>query len=439
MAAASGASDATRDEARADRRVVIIALSVMIGLVLFGVGFGSLFAATNCRQLRPIALEEPVVALAGAEARALLADAGIGPADLERLEELLGPLLNAVSLPLDAPLRIGPVDPLRGERGGVLVTGDGVMRIDADGDVVAGATFRRPITVVGDGGAVYALVVGNALTGQVDALRPLIPDTAEDGDGFSAGTCVDTSAVGSPLSFLHDAREGGMLGLRTDEDGSEAVLELRDPVRGRVWAPVVDLPRAPAGLQGSRTSGMIGPDMVVMSRRPEADSIADGESTAAVVRAFGRTDGTLRWEVDADTVRSALADATTAGPDAATLADERSLRLEVANVDTDVALVTVHPDVAPDAPLPLPTFGPLGALSDPHPRTVTLVIALADGAIVDVVAGPAAVGRDGAVRDAVRGAVNAAVAAAGGAVTDVLPDERGTWVLVGRTAARFGG
>lgn len=439
MTAASGARDGTgdgaTDEARADRRVVIIALSVMLGLVLFGVGFGSLFAATNCRQLRPIALEQPVAALAGDAARALLADEAIGPTELTRLEELLGPLASAVSLPLDVPLRIGPIDPLRAERGEVLVTGDGVMRIDADGDVVAGATFRRPITVVGDGGAVYALVVGNTLTGQVDALRPLIPDTAVEGGGLTAGTCVDTSAVGSPLSFLHDAREGAMLGLRTDEDGSESVLELRDPVRGRVWAPVVDLPRAPAGLQGSRTSGMIGPDTVVMSRRPEADSIADGEDTAAAIRAFGRTDGALRWEIDADTVRSVLADATTAGPDAPMLAGERSLRLEVANVDADVALVTVHPDVAPDTPLPLPTFGPLGALAEPHPRTVTLVIALADGAITDVVAGPAAVGRDGAER----GVVHAALTAAGVAVTDVLPAERWTWVLVGRTVARFGG
>ena len=441
------ARDQARDEARDDRRVVIIALGVMVALVLFGVGFGSLFAATNCRQLRPIALEQPIAALAGDEARAQLADEGLATTALTAAEGLLGPLVSVVRLPLEVPLRIGPVEPLRAADGGVLVTGDGVVRVDVSGDVVAGATFRRPVTVVGDGSAVYALVVGNALTGQVDALRPLIPGTTAgptagssagmtaDSADFAAGTCVDTSAVGSPLSFLHDAREGTMLGLRTDEDGSDAVLELRDPVRGRVWAPSVELPRAPAGLQGSRTSGAIGPDTVVMVRRLEAQGIAEGEATAAAVRALVRTDATLRWELSATSVRDALAGAVDASGTAGGLAEERTLRLEVAAVEADVALVTVQPDVVPDALLPRPTFGPLGVLAGPDPRTVTLVIALHDGAIVDVIIGPAPNGRDGAERDALL----AELSAAGVDVTDVRSDERGTWLLVGRGLARFGG
>ena len=437
------ARDEARDEARDDRRVVIIALGVMVALVLFGVGFGSLFAATNCRQLRPIALEQPIAALAGDEARAQLADEGLATTALTAAEGLLGPLVSVVRLPLEVPLRIGPVEPLRAADGGVLVTGDGVVRVDVSGDVVAGATFRRPVTVVGDGSAVYALVVGNALTGQVDALRPLIPgttagttsDSTAGSADFAAGTCVDTSAVGSPLSFLHDAREGTMLGLRTDEDGSDAVLELRDPVRGRVWAPFVELPRAPAGLQGSRTSGAIGPDTVVMVRRLEAQGIAEGEATAAAVRALVRTDATLRWELSAASVWDALAGAVDASGTARGLAEERTLRLEVAAVDADVALVTVQPDVAPDALLPRPTFGPLGVLAGPDPRTVTLVIALHDGGIVDVIVGPAPNGRDGVERDATL----AELAAAGVDVTDVRSDERGTWLLVGRGLARFGG
>lgn len=433
--AAGGARGAPSAEERADRRVVIIALSVMIGLVLFGVGFGSLFAATNCRQLRPIALETPVAAQVGSGAAVLLAAQGLDAGALSRAEGLLGPLASAVRLPLERPLRIGPIGASHARADGVLVTGDGVMHVAATGRVVGGATFRRPVTVVGDGAAVYALVVGNTLTGQVDALRPLIAQRSLTDGGFTAGTCVDTSAVGSPLSFLHDAREGAMLGLRTDEDGTDVVLELRDPVRGRVWAPVVELPRAPAGLQGSRTSGAIGPDTIVMVRRLEAGGIADREDTAEAVRAFDRVAGPLRWTIDAQGVRSALASARDAGPDAALLADERSLRLEVAVVDADVALVTVHPDVAADALLPLPVFGPLGELAAPDVRTVTLVIALADGTIVDVVGGPAAVGRDGVGRDALR----AALAVVGVDVVDVLADERGTWLLVGRTLARFGG
>jgi len=425
------AANTAPDETSADRRVVIIALIVMVALVLFGVGFGSLFAATNCRQLRPITLDQPVAALQGDDARSLLASEGLDEAGLTATEALLGPLVSAVRLPLDEPLRVGPVGPWQAADGGVLVTGDGVVHIAASGDVIAGATFRRPVTVVGDGAAVYALVVGNVRTGQVDALRPLIHDRLADGGGFTPGTCVDTSAVGSPLSFLHDAREGSMVGLRTDEDGTDAVLELRDPVRGRVWAPVVELPRAPAGLQGSRTSGVIGPDTVVVSRR----IAADGEDAAGAVRAFTRTDGTLRWAIDADAVRAALAGATPADPLATDLADERTLRLEVASVDADVALVSVHPDVLPDAPLPFPTFGSLGELAAPHPRAITLVIALSDGTVLDVVVGSAAVGRDGAERDELR----AALAAAGIDGTDAVMDERGAWLLVGRSLARFAG
>jgi hypothetical protein len=425
------AAEGIPDEARADRRVVIVALSVMVGLVLFGVGFGSLFAATNCRQLRPIALDASIVARSGDEARALLAAEGLDAAALSVVEGVLGPLVSAVRVPLDAPLGLGPVGPLPGSEGGVLVTGDGVMRVDGSGDVVAGATFRRAVTVVGDGAAVYALVVGNTLTGQVDALRPLIPGTAAADDGFTAGTCVDTSAVGSPLAFLHDAREGVMLGLRTDEDGSDAVLELRDPVRGRVWAPVVEQPRAPAGLQGSRTSGAIGPDTVVMVRR----IATDGEDPAGAVRAFGRTDGALRWELDAAAVRAALATVPSLEAASGALADAPTLRLEVAAVATDVALIVVYPDVAPDAPLPHPVHGSLGQLAAPDPRTVTLVLDLADGSVREVVVGPPSVGRDGADRARARDAL----LAAGVAVVDVLPDERGAWLLVGRSLARLGG
>jgi hypothetical protein len=44
-----------------DRKVLIIALAVMFGLVGFGVGFGALFAATQCRALDPIAMTQDAV------------------------------------------------------------------------------------------------------------------------------------------------------------------------------------------------------------------------------------------------------------------------------------------------------------------------------------------------------------------------------------------
>lgn len=406
-------------DARADRRTLVVALSIMLALVLFGVGFASLFASTNCRRLGPDVTSAPVAAVDGAAARELLTAAGVPPDALDAAAARFGPLASAVRLPLEAPRRIGaaPVGV-----GSVLVTGDGLALIGTAGEVRGAATFRRDVTVVGDGVAVFALVVGNTLTGQVDALRPLVPTV----DGILEGTCVDTSAVGSPLSFLHDARGGNLLSLRTDEDGSEAVLELRDHVRGRIWAPVLALPRAPAGLQGSRTSGAIGPDAVVVARRiADTDATAGGEPGAAV-RALGRGDGAERWSLDDVAVRAALP---------GTIASEPAIRLEVAHVDDDRVLVVAFPDVPPDALLPAPTFGPLGDLAAPDPRTVTLTLDVTTGAVRAVTPGPAPVGRDGAAHDALR----RDLATLGVPVVDALAAPAGTWLLVGDVLARLGG
>ncbi len=418
----SAATATTRsEEERADRRVVITALVVMVALVLFGVGFGGLFGATNCRQLRPIDLDiassaVPAAVTSGEGIGALLAAQGVDRQTLAAGEALLGGAALAVPVLLDAPLRVG-LHP-----SGVLVTGDGAVLVAPEGNILAGVRFRRPVTVVGDGSAVYALVVGNVITGQVDALRPLRPEV----DGFVTGTCVDTSAVGSPLSFLHDAREGQMVGLRTDEDGSDAVLELRDPTRGRVWAPVVTLPRAPAGLQGARTSGMIGPETVVMARRigvSLVDPAVDDDGHA--LQAFDRRDGMLRWTLAPGDVRAVLP---------AELSGTATLRLEVAHVDSRRVLVTVAPDVAADALLPLPVHGPLGRLEPPDPRTVTLEVALDDGRIIATAPGASAVGRDGPGRDELRSALRSAGLDADDAVTQAAH----TWVLIGRVLVRFG-
>jgi len=403
------------DEARADRRVVLTALAIMFALVLSGVAFAQFFATTSCRQLGPELTALGTPAGTGAAARMLLAEAGSGEGALAAAEALHGPLASAVRLPLDAPLRIGeaPVG-----IGAVVVTGDGAVLVAPSGSATASATFRREVTVVGDGVTLFALVVGNTLTGQIDAIRPLVPIAG----GFEPGTCVDTSAVGSPLSFLHDAREGNLLGLRTDEDGSDAVLELRDHVRGRVWAPVVELPRAPAGLQGSRTSGALGPDMAVMARR----TVLGADEPMPVVLAFARSDAAPGFTLDVATLRAALPDP---------LADEPALRLEVAHVGTELAHVVVFPDVAPDALLPLPTFGPLGDLEPAHERSVTLVLDLADGRIVSVTPGASPIGREGSAREALIEGLRDA----GLDVADALATRHGTWVLVGDVLARLGG
>jgi hypothetical protein len=406
---------ALSDEARADRRVVLTAIGIMFALVLSGVAFAQFFATTSCRQLGPALSVAPITPEAGLAARMLLAEAGPGDAGVAAAEALLGPVASAVRLPFSAPLRIGeaPIGV-----GAVVVTGDGAAVVSAAGAVTSAATFRRAVTVVGDGVSLFALVVGNTLTGQVDAIRPLVPTV----DGFAPGACVDTSAVGSPLSFLHDARGGNLVGLRTDEDGTDAVLELRDHVRGRVWAPVIELPRAPAGLQGSRTSGALGPDMVVVARR----TVLGADEPEPVVLGFRRTDGAERWAIDAATLRAALPGA---------LASEPALRVEVAHVDAARVLVVAFPDVAPEARLPLPTFGPLGALAPAHERSVTLTLDLSDGSVVGTAPGPAPVGREGPEREALL----AELVAAGVGPDDALVTDAGTWILVGDVLARLGG
>jgi len=405
-------------ESRADRRTILVALSVMLALVLFGVAYASFFASTNCRRLGPDLLDAPVAAARGSAAQDVLVGAGVTPEVLAALEGRFGPLASAVHLPFDGALRIGeaPVGV-----GSVLVTGGGLAVVDGSGDIVDAATFRRDVTVVGDGVAAFALVVGNTLTGQVDALRPLVPGI----DGITEGACVDTSAVGSPLSFLHDARGGNLVGLRTDEDGSEAVLELRDHVRGRVWAPPFALPRAPAGLQGSRTSGAIGPDTVVVARRIAATDEGAGGEPSGAVRAVRRSDGGDLWAIDDTAVRALLPEP---------LAEEPALRLEVAHVDVERVLIVAFPDVPPDALLPPPTFGPLGGLGAPDPRSVTLTLDAATGDLLDVVEGTSPTGRDGAAHADLRDEL----AGLGLVVTDAVTQGEMTWLLVGDVLVRLG-
>lgn len=385
---------------RSDRRVLFIALGVMIGMVLFGVGFGAFFAATQCRALEPIGT--------GA------AETSVGDAMvLSAVAPLLGAPDLVLRLPLDDARRLGP------HPDGIVVTGDGLLLIGPDGETRAGATFRRDVTVVGDGAASYAIVVGNLLTGQVDALRPLIATP----EGVRPGACVDTSAVGSPLSFVHDAREGQFLGLRTDEDGTEAVLELRDPDRGRIWAPVLSLPRAPAGLQGSRTSAAIGADLVVLARR-----LAPTDGDEPAVLAFARSDGAQRWVLSAQDVRAML-------PPGASVATADAIRLEVVHAVSARIVLSVTPDVALDAPLPAPSHGPLGGSTPAHADTVGLVLDARDGTLVDRVLGAPATGRDGDERAALR----ARVAATGVVFDDVLATEGATWLLRDGVLLRFGG
>ena len=331
------------DDARSDRRTLVVGAVLMVALVALGVGFGLGPAGTACRRLDPTPLAPD------ATARAVVPLADLGAAgDASVLAPRLAPHPD-----------------------GVLVTAGGVALVGPDGTVLAGAAFAPPVAVVGGGTAPYAVVVGNAVTGQVDALRPLLVGPA----GVEPGACVDTSAVGSPLAFLLAAGEGQLLVLRTDEDGGEAVLELRDPFRGRVWAPPVTLGSAPAGLLGARTSGGLGPDLVVVARR----ITGAGDDDPAVL-GLGRTAGEVRWRLSPAEVRAALP------PEVAALP---ALRLEVAAVTADGAVLLVGPDVGPDEVLPAPVHGPLAAPgAAPVPGPVATLRVGPDGTILDAAAGP---------------------------------------------------
>jgi hypothetical protein len=401
----------TSADDRSDQRTLLIALSVMLALVLVGVAFGSGFAGTRCRELREVAVA-PATVLPAEDRAAILATgaAGLDAATLASLEGLLGPVDRAVSLPS------GVHRAVVGHPEGVLVTGAAAALVLDAGTVATTVGVRGEALFVGDGIAVYALVVGNALTGQVDALRPIRLLST----GTEAGTCVDTSAVGSPLSFVHDASDGVMLGLRTDEDGTDAVFELRDQVRGRIWAPPVTVGLAPAGLLGARTSAAIGPDRIVLARRladpaTAATPAAERAERESVVRILARRDGTLLHEVAPEDLRAALA----ATPGLAELAALATLRLEVAAVDETHAVLDVRPDVGTSDPLVPPRHGPFAGLvpveaAAPDPLSAVVTIVLDGGRITDVVAGAAPTSRAGAeaagLRDRVRAVAPQALA-----------------------------
>lgn len=333
------------DDRRSDRRTLIVGAVTTVVLVGVGVAFGLGPAGTACRRLDPA----PVAASPGPRVEVPLSGLGFPDADV----------------PVPVAPRLGP------HPDGVLVTGPGLALLGPDGALLAGVRVAPPVAVVGGGTAPFAVVVGNTTTGQVDALRPLVVGPA----GVEPGACVDTSAVGSPLAFLLAAGDGELLVLRTDEDGSEAVLELRDPYRGRVWAPPVALGTAPAGLLGARTSAGLGPDLVVVARR-----LAGADDGDPAVLGLGRAAGEVRWTLTPAEVRAVLP------PDVAALP---AVRLEVAAVDAAGATLLVGPDTGPDAALPPPVHGPFAAPdAAPVPGPVATLRLAADGTVVG--AGPGA-------------------------------------------------
>ncbi len=308
--------DASDDLMAADRRTLVIGALAMAGLVLVGVVSGSLFARSACDDIAPRAVSLPAAGN-----------------DLELLASALPGLDDDELASLRAELRalsdeLGSITGVAGARGasslaatagGVASLGEQVVTLAATGDLAAAAVDVGSGTPVGSGAHLYTLALTNPLTGQVDALQPLDDEL----DGL---TCQDTALVGSPLAFHLDAGDGQLLVLRVEEDGDEPELELRDPVAGQVWAAELQLPTAPAGLAGARTTARLGPEVIVTGTRT-----TPGEEVAMFV-GVARTDGAVRWSLD----RAAL-EAT-----GVSLSEERPTRAEVIAVGDRLALAVLR-------------------------------------------------------------------------------------------------
>jgi outer membrane protein assembly factor BamB len=319
----------TDDPMSADRRVLIIAVASMVGLVLLGVVSAQLFTRSACTRIDP----EPVAARAVGTAVPALLDEGVtdvGVALAEAFPDLdEGNLLGALAVfedelgPLLGAADVSGADRLAIVDGEVAALGPVTTVLTGDGNEVRATADVDEGTVVGSGSTLYSLALVNPLTGQVDAIQPLDAD-------LGAGTCVDTATVGTPLAFHLDAGDGELLLLRTEEDGDEPAVELRDATTGSVWSTPLEVGTAPAGVLAERVTARLGAEDVVVGWRTLADH--DGDAVAAL----DRTSGEVRWTVPADQLREAAQ------------ADDRPLWVDVLAVGGDQAVVALVPEEEPD-------------------------------------------------------------------------------------------
>jgi hypothetical protein len=321
----------TDDPMSADRRVLALAAASMVGFLLFGVVSAQLFTRSACTRIDP----EPVAARAVGTAAPAVSDEGVSEVgvvladalpDLDEvghdalvgalavLEDELGPLLGAAD--------VGGADRLAIVDGGVAALGTVTTVLTDDGTGVRATADVDEGTVVGSGPTLYSLALVNQLTGQVDAVQPLAAD-------LDAGTCVDTATVGTPLAFHLDAADGGLMLLRTEEDGASPAVEVRDAEGGS--STTLEVGIAPAGILAERVTGRLGQDVAVAGWRTGPDH--DDDAVAALDRATLE----LRWTAQA----GPLADIAQAG--------DRPLWVEVVAVGDDEVILSLEPEDDPDA------------------------------------------------------------------------------------------
>jgi hypothetical protein len=328
----------TDDPMSADRRVLAVAAASMVGLILVGVVSAQLFTRSACAAIAPETVPDRQVGLVapavvddgvpdvGAVAAEALPDLGEQQrgeltAAIATLEDVFGPLRSVAD--------VRGADRLTAVDGGLVAAGTTATSLEEDGAAVRATVGLGDATVAGSGERLFSLALINPLTGQVDAFQPLDPMLA-------AGPCIDTATVGTPLAFHLDAGDGELLLLRTDEDGDEPAVELRDPVDGRVWSTPLDVGTAPAGVLAERVTAALGDDAVAVGWRTIADHTGDA------VALLDRADGEVRWTIAADELR----DVARAG--------DQPLWVDVLAVGGDDALVTLRPELDGQEPTTWP-------------------------------------------------------------------------------------
>lgn len=265
-----------------DRRVLTIGVITMVVFLLIGVGSAVVFARPACRLVAPtfVALDvtvdganDPLVASGNEDLVAFVTD----------VNQVFAGDVWAVNAPGTERLTVFG--------GRLAAVGTSVLMFDGMNRPTGQINFKEA-AVVGGGDVLYALALTNPTSGQIDAIQPIDRD-------LNVGTCVELALVSTPLAFFVDAADGEVLLLRSDEDGEDPFVEVRDPDVGRRLDIPVDLTVGSAGQHGVRTAGVFYGDIIVFTQ-----ALTDATDDT-VVWGIDRTDGSMRFTVSAEQVRDA--------------------------------------------------------------------------------------------------------------------------------------
>lgn len=306
----------------ADRRTLAVAAVAMVVLVGVGVVSASIFTRSACEGLT---LNPVPAATSGGDVDAVLEEA-LADVDeevvgrtVERLESLAGgqPLPSGIggSGHLMGAADVGPARQLTGLGGGLAATGQRITATSGPHAEPTAVELDEPARVVGDGGHLYALAIGNEVTGQVDGMVAL-------NAGLDGGECLDTARVGVRLPFHLDAADGQLLLLRVEDDGEDPEIEVRG-ADGSMWSEPDELGPSPPGALAERLTGRLDGDLVVTARSP----VTDDDAPALTVR--DRGNGAVRWEHSAVDL------------DGLAPAGEQPLEVETVDVTDELVLVAL--------------------------------------------------------------------------------------------------